>query len=118
MAASSADPHEVTARATVAVTATTMSAVAVARPQDPRAVGLLKRAAVARTAIPWSGTQVVTTWTPEGTSTRLVDLSHEPGSGTAVGVHATPDQSQDRTFVPDAAAEPSADRGRWARSPC
>ena len=109
--ASSAEPHEVTARATVAVTATTMSAVAITRHQDPRAVGLLAQAAVARTAIPWSGTQVITTWTPEGTSTRLVDLSHEPGSGTAVGVHATPAQSQDRTFVPDAAAEPSADLG-------
>lgn len=109
--AGNADPHEVTARATVAATATTMSALSVGRVQDARAVGLLERAAVARTAIPWSGTQVITTWTPDGTSTRIVDLSHEPGSGTAVGVHATPAQSQVRTFVPDTTAAPSAELG-------
>jgi sigma-E factor negative regulatory protein RseB len=70
--------------------------------QDARAVALLRRADLARTAIPWSGTQVVTTWSSDGTTTRIVDLSHQPGQGTAARVHATTAEDEDRTFIPDA----------------
>jgi sigma-E factor negative regulatory protein RseB len=74
----------------------------VRRKQDATAVGLLRRAAVARTAMAWSGTQVVTTWSSDGTTSSMVDLSHEPGEGTAARVHPTEAGAADLTFVPDA----------------
>ncbi|HTY71513.1 MAG TPA: sigma-E factor regulatory protein RseB domain-containing protein [Actinomycetes bacterium] len=71
------------------------------RSQDAQALAVLRRAAVARTAIPWSGTQVVTTWTSSGSVARYVDLSHEPGQGTVARLQATPQDSGDVTYVPD-----------------
>lgn len=72
----------------VAATFTGFSTVSIlaapkARPaEDAEAVSLLRRAAAARTSIPWSGTQVVTTLTMGGPATQMVALSHQPGQAT------------------------------------
>jgi hypothetical protein len=46
---------------------------------DARAVALLRRAVVATSSLAYSGTQVVTSWRPEGATARLVLVEQWPG---------------------------------------
>ncbi|MEP6696874.1 MAG: sigma-E factor regulatory protein RseB domain-containing protein [Pseudonocardiales bacterium] len=58
-----------------------------------RAIGLLRRAAVAGRDSAYSGTQYVTSWSASGTSSVIVDLQHLPGHGVLArlsGAHQTP----------------------------
>jgi negative regulator of sigma E activity len=52
----------------------------------PGAVSLLRQAAQAGDTVSYSGTQVVTVWSPEGTAAVLAEVRHSPGAGTSYRV--------------------------------
>jgi sigma-E factor negative regulatory protein RseB len=100
------DPSGLSGPAIAATTATGFATTsflgsAPKRSQNDQAVALIQQATIARTAIPWSGTQVVTTWSSAGATSRLVDLSHRPGQGTTARLHATEQDVESPTYVPD-----------------
>jgi sigma-E factor negative regulatory protein RseB len=51
---------------------------------DPRARTLLDRAAAAPASTPYHGVQFVSAWTTGGTTSEVVDVDHDPVSGTTV----------------------------------
>ena len=59
---------------------------------DTEALALLQRASIAGDTTAYQGTQFVTSWAENGTTTLLVDVGHVPGRGTAVEVRGTGDQ--------------------------
>lgn len=92
---------EVAAASTASFATASFLSTSPKRSQNDEAVALLKRAMVARSSTPWTGTQLVSMWSPAGKTTWIVDLSHRPGQGTTALVHASVPGVQDLTYVPD-----------------
>lgn len=64
-------------------------------------IGLLRQAAEAGERVPYRGVQMISWWGPQGTSTVVVDVAHEPGDGTLLQMAGTGAQPGAATYVPD-----------------
>lgn len=64
-------------------------------------INLLREAAEEGQAVPYRGVQVISWWVPQGASTMVVDVSHQPGSGTLLQMTGTGTQPAATSYVPD-----------------
>ncbi|MFN2625096.1 MAG: sigma-E factor regulatory protein RseB domain-containing protein [Mycobacteriales bacterium] len=62
---------------------------------------LLDGASRASDALRYQGTQFVVLWSPDGATSALVDISHEPGRGSVLRVAATPQSPATAVFESD-----------------
>ncbi len=80
---------------------------AVPRPAGDDGLELLRQAADAAGKISFHGTQVVTLWSPAGTTAAVVDVTHNPGEGSVLRVQ--PNASQPgRVYVDHAETQNAA----------
>jgi hypothetical protein len=72
-----------------------------AAPDSGGAIKLLREAADAGRTVPYRGVQVISWWGPQGTTTMVVDVAHEPGNGTLLQMAGTGAEPAAATYVAD-----------------
>lgn len=84
-------------------TAASMASVAprASTPSQSAAAAMLRRAAGAARAQPYSGTQFVSSWTPRGQVSAVVQVAHVPGQGSLVRVQPTEEGQATQVYQSD-----------------
>lgn len=85
----------------------------VAVSSERQAIAALRRAAAAPGRTPYTGVQFVSTWSPGGTESFLIDVEHMPGAGTAVRSRGTSSRPAASVFMTESR---STGRGSTAGS--
>ena len=79
----------------------THSATGDARPADGAGLRLLREAASAGKGFSYEGVQIISWWSPEGATTTVVSVTHEPGQGTLLRTMSTSAQPDGESIVVD-----------------
>ena len=83
------------------------------REDSPSAVSWLERAAAAPDQVSFHGTQIITSWGPQGASSAMFDIVHSAQQGSEISVVGTPESPGAKAFVQRAnhAVGPTIDGG-------
>jgi sigma-E factor negative regulatory protein RseB len=86
------------------------------REDNPTAVSWLERAASAPDRISFHGTQIITSWGPQGASSAMLDIVHAASQGSEITVVGSPSSPGAKAFVQRAslAVGPTVDGGPLA----
>lgn len=74
-------------------------APAVPREDNPTAVAWLERAAAAPDHVSFHGTQIITSWGPQGSSSAMLDIVHAASQGSEITVVGSPASPGAKAFV-------------------
>ncbi|WP_433008188.1 sigma-E factor regulatory protein RseB domain-containing protein [Kribbella sp. CA-294648] len=86
------------------------------REDNPTAVAWLERAAAAPDHVSFHGTQIITSWGPQGSSSAMLDIVHAASQGSEISVVGSPASPGAKAFVQRAnhAVGPTVDGGPLA----